>query len=113
MKAFYLVPCLISVVIGVNFATACPLQAQTVSQSIDSGFTIPSSTLNGLFNLEEDFFDRGRALFEAEIDLLIERQLEPDAVLLTIDDDLQFEPNDVETWEELQVPDATPTPENL
>ena len=58
---------------------------------------IPQSVLNGIQNLEPDFFDRGREQFEREIQRLY--QMDADSVTLTIDESIQFEP---ELLEELR-----------
>lgn len=96
MKLMHLGAAFAIAVLGI-LATASPLQSAPYNRSSVSD--IPTPVINGIFNIEPDFFDRGREQFDQEIEHLIRGDFDSDLPVLTVDESIQFTP---EIWERLQ-----------
>ncbi|MBE9069876.1 hypothetical protein IQ260_24855 [Leptolyngbya cf. ectocarpi LEGE 11479] len=75
--------------------------------SADSRDSIPNTpNIDAIFQVEPDFFDRGREQFELEIENLMQNQLDnSDVPILTIDESVLL---DTEAFELLEKPPMSP-----
>lgn len=73
----------------------CQLLADTESRVL-----LPE--INGIYDLEPDFFDQGYDVFELEIERLMQQQHDPNVPLLTIDDSALFDADSLENLETLE-----------